>query len=166
MPRTDTGNMKISSLTASAAGRTAAERVSRPARDIETTAKQAPARSAEVATRTDEGSDVVQRSSARVAAFEQSVEARFDQILKSGDLSPRQTQAVEEIKSQFSSMLNRLDSAFFGADGLEGGASEALQKILELTGGALESVIGPQDGGPITPTEQSDGTAGSIDTVA
>lgn len=156
--------MNISSLTASAAGRTGAERVARPAaREIETTAKQAPARSPEVATRTEDGSDVVQRSSARVAAFEQSVEARFDQILKSGDLNPRQAAAVEQIKGQFSSMLNRLDSAFYGADGLEGGASDALKNILALTGSALESVIGPQAGGPITPTEHP---GAGIDTVA
>lgn len=162
--------MNISRLTASVGGHTAAGRVTRPGRDIETSPTEATAHGPETASRATEGSGegtgVVQRSSARVAAFEQSVEARFDQILKSGDLDPRQTQAVEQIKSQFSSMLHRLDSAFYGADGLEGGAQNALQNILQLTGGALESVLGPKGPGPVEPTEHAGNSTGGIDTVA
>jgi hypothetical protein len=87
-------------------------------------------------------------SSARLAAFEESLASRIDQMAASGKFSPRQLAALEGVKDQLGSMMARLDRAFFEDGSFDPNAFEVLQHILNTTSESLNAVLGQ---GPRTP---------------
>ncbi len=87
-------------------------------------------------------------SSARIAAFEESLSSRIDQMAASGKFSPRQLAALEGAKDQLSSMMARLDRAFFEDGSFDPQASDVLKHIMDVTSESLNAVLGQ---GPRTP---------------
>jgi hypothetical protein len=95
------------------------------------------------------GGSSTQGGSARIAAFEESLSSRIDQMAASGKLSPRQLEALKGVKEQFGSMMARLDRAFFDGENLDANASDVLKHIMDVTSEALGAVVG--QGEPRTP---------------
>jgi hypothetical protein len=91
---------------------------------------------------TTTGGNTAQGGSARIAAFEESLSSRIDQMAASGKLSPRQMEALKGVKEQFGSMMARLDRAFFDGEGFDPNASDVLKHIMDVTSESLGAIVG------------------------
>ncbi len=69
---------------------------------------------------------------ARLDAFTQKVEKRFEHALQAKDLSPRQQQALEKERDRFHSMVARFEAAYMdGADSAKMNKAEGLEKLMQ-----------------------------------
>lgn len=104
------------------------------------------------AARVDTNPGPTSGTSPRIASFEESLQSRIDQMAKSGKLSDRQLDMLQDVKEQLSSMMARLDRAFFDGENMDPSASDAMKNILDMTAESLGSILG-------RPDEPGDGTA-------
>lgn len=112
---------------------------------------------------------------ARLDAFAQKIEKRFENALASKDLTPRQQQALEKERDRFHSMIARFEAAYMdGADSAKMDKAEGLQKLMAsftksvnhiLAGGADVVENAPKVPYPTAADLGTGRTRGGIDTV-
>ncbi len=79
---------------------------------------------------------------ARLDAFAQKIEKRFENALASKDLTPRQQQALEKERDRFHSMIARFEAAYMdGAEGAKMDKAEGMQKLLENFGKSVGHIV-------------------------
>jgi hypothetical protein len=79
--------------------------------------------------------------SPRLANYTAQVDARIANAVATTKLTPRQLSALEDAKTKFHSMMERLDAAFGGEEGVQGKASGALANILDLMSESVGSIL-------------------------
>lgn len=93
---------------------------------------------------------------ARLDAFTQKVEKRFENALQSKDLSPRQQQALEKERDRFHSMVARFEAAYMdGTDSAKMNKADGLEKLLQSFGKSVSHIL---SGGEPTGTPGDHGT--------
>jgi len=113
---------------------------------------------------------------ARLDAFVEKLENRFNSALKSSDLSPRQQQALENERDRFHSMIARFEAAYLdGAESAKMDKAEGLSKLLEKFSKSVNHIVSggdvqaPKDSPRmIDPAPVADGASrarGGIDTL-
>jgi hypothetical protein len=119
--RVSTGSLDIS----------AASQIQRGAREAEkVAAKTAETVPAEPVTET-QPTDSAKKLHPRLAAYADKIDARLSLAMEARDLSPRQKAALEQAKTHFHSMIQRLDDAYtHGSEANKRPIATSLQGLL------------------------------------